>query len=177
LNRKFLYASRESLGFALLIRGLVLLSAGGLVVYLWSPEWMSWASLPIPAALRWLGAPLGLLGMVLLAATVNALGRQFSTSLSIRENHEFITAGPYHWVRHPMYLAYQLVWLGFLFLSANGFVGATGILAFGLVMMCRTPMEEAMMGEIFGEKYLGYCRRTGKFVPKLSSFLCDTRTS
>jgi protein-S-isoprenylcysteine O-methyltransferase Ste14 len=166
LNRKFLYASRESLGFALLIRVLVLGSAAGLLGYLYNPECLQWAYIPIPMALRWLGAPLGALGVWIFAATLKVLGPQFSTSLIIRDNPEFITAGPYKWVRHPMYLGYQLVWLGFLFLSANGFIGGAGILAFGLVMVYRTPQEEAMMREVFAEPYVGYCQKTGKFFPK-----------
>jgi len=170
LNRRFLYASRESLGFALLIRGLVLSSAGGLLGYLYNPECLHWASLPIPVAIRWLGAVLGTLGVGIFAATLKVLGPQFSTSLAIRDNHEFITEGPYKWVRHPMYLGYQLVWLGFLLLSANGFIGGAGILAFGLVMFYRTPQEEAMMREVFTEQYVSYCQKTGKFFPKRSVF-------
>lgn len=170
LNRRFLYASRESLGFALLVRGLVLWSSTGLLAYLYNPEYLQWADMPIPVAVRWLGAPLGVLGVWVFAATLQSLGPQFSTSLAIRENHEFITAGPYRWVRHPMYLGYQLVWFGFLFLSANGFIGGVGILAFGLVMVFRTPQEEAMMREVFAASYVGYCQNTGKFFPKLRSF-------
>ncbi len=169
LNRRFVYASRESLGFALLIRMLVLSSAGALLGYLYEPEWVSWTSLPIPMSLRWLGVPLGALGVVIFAATLRVLGPQFSTSLVLRDNHEFVTAGPYKWVRHPMYLAYQLIWSGFLFLSANGFIGGAGIVAFALVMFFRTPQEEAMLREVFSQEYLSYCQRTGKFFPKYSS--------
>jgi protein-S-isoprenylcysteine O-methyltransferase Ste14 len=37
-----------------------------------------------------------------------------------------------------------------------------------IIMIARTPFEENMMIEKFGEQYRAYMRQTGKFLPKLT---------
>jgi protein-S-isoprenylcysteine O-methyltransferase Ste14 len=86
-------------------------------------------------------------------------------SLAI-EGHTLITDGPYHWVRHPMYTAFATVFTGLFLLSANWFVGASATIAFGAVMMVRTPREEHLLIEVFGPKYRAYMDRTGRFLPR-----------
>ncbi len=74
--------------------------------------------------------------------------------------------GPYHWVRHPMYTSFILLWVGFLFISTNWFIGFTGILGFAWAIVVRTPKEEQMMIERFGEEYIVYMKRTGRYLPR-----------
>ena len=51
-------------------------------------------------------------------------------------------------------------------MADNGFIIAMGILAF-IAMAIRTPKEEANLIEKFGEEYIQYMKRTGRFFPKL----------
>ena len=39
-------------------------------------------------------------------------------------------------------------------------------MAFGVMHVVRTPREELMMREFFGQEYSEYSRRTGRFVPR-----------
>ena len=55
---------------------------------------------------------------------------------------------------------------GFL-LSANWFIGFTGLSAYGLIIVKRTPKEERMMVSRFGEEYIAYMKRPGRFLPRL----------
>lgn len=41
-----------------------------------------------------------------------------------------------------------------------------GRVAFGVMHVVRTPREELMMRELFGQEYGEYSRRTGRFVPR-----------
>ena len=93
----------------------------------------------------------------------NSLGRNFFASLSLSADHELITRGPYRWVRHPMYLCFMGIFFACFLLSANWFIGATGMLAELVIMLWRTPREERMMAERFGEEYELYRKRTGRF--------------
>ena len=42
-----------------------------------------------------------------------------------------------------------------------------GIGAIAMAMVQRTPKEEAMLIEAFGDSYRRYCERTGRFFPRL----------
>jgi len=67
---------------------------------------------------------------------------------------ELITSGPYTLVRHPLYTAVALPWIGFLF---NSWLGAV----IGIVMHigCRrlAPAEEAELSKTFGAAWDNYC--------------------
>ena len=45
-------------------------------------------------------------------ACYRALGRLFTFEMSIRDNHELVTDGPYGWVRHPAYTGILLIVAG-----------------------------------------------------------------
>jgi protein-S-isoprenylcysteine O-methyltransferase Ste14 len=97
---------------------------------------------------------------------LRSLGRNFSTSLTIKKDQTLVTDGPYRWVRHPMYTTFVLLWVAFMLLSANWFIGLTGLLAYALTMTVRTPKEERMMIEAFGDDYRAYMKRTGRYLPR-----------
>jgi protein-S-isoprenylcysteine O-methyltransferase Ste14 len=165
-SRDVFYSRREGLIFALFSRALIIAAIVGVVVYVRSPQRMAWASLPLPTWVRILGLPLVVGGIGLLSWVLIALGRQFSTSLVIRSGHTLVIRGPYRWVRHPMYTTFCLFFLGLFLLCANWFVGVTAGLAYGWVMLVRTPQEERMLLERFGGEYRAYMEHTGRFVPK-----------
>ncbi len=49
--------------------------------------------------------------------------------------------------------------------TANWFLALTGGIAFGLIVL-RTQTEEDNLIERFGEEYLKYMERTGRFFPE-----------
>ncbi len=136
------------------------------VVYMFRPQILSWAALPLPAPWRWLGAAISALAVGLLLWIHLALDRNFSGELRIRRDHTLVTTGPYRYVRHPMYSTFQFLFTGILLLTANGFVGGAGLLVVGLVMARRIEREEQMLLDAFGEDYRQYQARTGKFLPR-----------
>lgn len=145
---------------------LVVVWVGLLLAYAFQVTWIAWATLSLPTAWRWTGAVAGLAGIVLLAWTNHALGRNFSTSLRIRDGHTLVTRGPYRWIRHPMYTAILLAVIGLWLLSANALIGASGLLLMAVVMIARTPREEAQLLSAFGDVYREYMRTTGRFWPR-----------
>jgi len=165
IQKDLIYNPREGWLLALGVRSLVLASGVGLFLYLVDPSLMAWACYPLPTLLRWCGSLVGVLGLFILLSAQTALGRHFSTSLRLRKNHELVRTGPYRWVRHPLYDGYLCLWVSFLLLSSNLWIGGLGIIAFGLVMGIRTPREEKMMQERFGQTYQAYIQETGRFLP------------
>ena len=95
------------------------------------------------------------------------LGRNWSVTLELRQDHGLVTSGVYKRIRHPMYAAIWLIVLAQPLLLHNWVVGSAGIVAFGLMYVIRTPREEAMMRERFGAAYEDYCQVAGRLWPRL----------
>jgi protein-S-isoprenylcysteine O-methyltransferase Ste14 len=97
------------------------------------------------------------------------LGRNWSPSLEVRENHGLITNGIYSRIRHPMYASIWLSAIAQPLLLHNWIAGLLVLPAFAAMWVVRTPREEEMMLRRFGEEYAAYMRRTGRVFPKLRS--------
>ncbi|QLF70678.1 isoprenylcysteine carboxylmethyltransferase family protein [Peteryoungia desertarenae] len=93
------------------------------------------------------------------------LGRNWSVSLEIREDHRLVTGGVYAHVRHPMYASFFLWGLMQLLLIPNWIAGLAGLVSVSLLYIVRQAREEAMMHETFGQEYVHYCARTKRLVP------------
>jgi len=136
-------------------------------VYLINPAWVSWSSLALPAWLRWAGAPLGLLVVPpLLFWTFHSLGKNLTDTVVTRREHTLVTHGPYRWVRHPFYVVVVLLGLSMSLLTANWLLALLGGAAV-MMLVIRTPIEEAKLAERFGDEYRAYAERTGRFFPLL----------
>src|SRR5262245_45809761 len=81
--------------------------------YPFYPPLLAWADLPFPAWLRWCGAGLALATVPFLVWIHRALGRNFSTTIRVRDDHTLVTWGPYRWVRHPMYTLFCVLFAAF----------------------------------------------------------------
>jgi protein-S-isoprenylcysteine O-methyltransferase Ste14 len=108
-----------------------------------------------------------LASLFLFRQTHAALGRNWSVTLEVRENHALITDGIYRYVRHPMYSAFWLWAIAQAFLLPNWVAGFSGIAGFGTLYLFRVRREEQMMLDAFGSGYADYARRTGRIFPKL----------
>jgi protein-S-isoprenylcysteine O-methyltransferase Ste14 len=97
-----------------------------------------------------------------------ALGANWSPLLELGSGHTLVTAGPYRYIRHPMYACFFLHAAGAWILSANHVVGASGLLTFTVIYLIRVPSEEKMMTDHFGNRYRDYMARTGRLLPKLN---------
>lgn len=166
LERESFFNLREGLGLAILFRLLLAASIGGIVAYALDPDWMRWSRAPLPQLLRWAGAPFALAGVLLFDAAQRALGRDFSPSPRVKPGGVLVTRGPYRLVRHPMYAAFLLCWAGYGLLSANWWIGGTGLAAESMLAIFRVPREEAILRAHFGPEYDRYARRTPRFLPR-----------
>jgi protein-S-isoprenylcysteine O-methyltransferase Ste14 len=140
---------------------------GALIIYALFPSILAWAAFSLPAWVRWTGAGITGSALLLLAWVQWSLGKNFSTTLHLRQGHLLVTGGPYCWVRHPMYTALFLLGVGFLLLTANWAVGVPLIVALPILVTVRVGNEEALMIEQFGDKYRAYMQQTGRFLPRL----------
>src|SRR5262249_31570576 len=95
------------------------------------------------------------------------LGRNWSPSLQIREDHDLITNGIYASIRHPMYASQFVFIVAQVLLLTNWIAGIVAAIPFFLLYIIRVPVEEKMMQAQFGEQYEAYMERTGRVFPRL----------
>ena len=132
--------------------------------YLLFPDFFQWASVPLPDWVRWGGVVAGVFCSLLMYWTLSSLGRNLTDTVVTRKEATLVTIGPYRWVRHPFYVTAALLMSSVTLLTANWLIGVTSLI---VLLTVRTPKEEAMLIERFGEQYRDYMTKTGRFVPRL----------
>lgn len=129
--------------------------------------WLDWADYWRPAEALWLGACAMGCGVWLFWRSHADLGKNWSVTLELEQDHVLVTTGVYRLVRHPMYAAFFLMAIGQLALLPNWFAGPSALLAIALLYAVRKPREEAMLLQQFGDTYRQYIARTGGVMPRV----------
>jgi protein-S-isoprenylcysteine O-methyltransferase Ste14 len=137
-----------------------------IIAYMVNPALMAWSAIALPLWVRWSGAAFWMLAVALLLWTLPTLGTNLTDTVVTREHHTLVTRGPYRWIRHPFYVAMALVVVASALIMANWFVFASGAAVFALLAL-RSRVEEEQLAARFGDVYLDYKKRTGRFLPKL----------
>lgn len=127
----------------------------------------SWVYRQWSSTAAWL-PPLGwllvLLGLGFACWARVTLGRNWSATVQLKQDHELIEQGPYRWVRHPIYTGMLLGVLGSVLAIGAPF----GLLALALVgggFVVKLRHEEALMRACFGAAYVDYMRHTKALIP------------
>jgi protein-S-isoprenylcysteine O-methyltransferase Ste14 len=152
--------------FATVLRlaGLVLwISTFGYLIF---PAYFQWAAMPLPSWLRWCGVITGALCSLLMYWTLSSLGKNLTDTVVTRAEAKLVTHGPYRWVRHPFYVTAALLMASVTVLTANWFIGISSVAVLALLAI-RTPKEEQMLIERFGQQYRDYMTMTGRFIPRI----------
>ena len=113
----------------------------------------------------WLGAAVFAGSLWLFRRTHKDLGRNWSVTLELREQHALVTHGVYSRVRHPMYSAFWLWAIAQALLLPNWIAGPAGLVGFGTLFFLRIGREEQMMLETFGDEYRRYVEHTARVLP------------
>ncbi|MGH8233794.1 MAG: methyltransferase family protein [Rhodanobacteraceae bacterium] len=92
------------------------------------------------------------------------LGRNWSGTITVKEQHELITCGPYRLVRHPIYTGMLLAFLGTA-IAQDQWRSLLALVIVWLALWRKWRVEERFMQETFGDKYAGYCRRVPAVIP------------
>jgi protein-S-isoprenylcysteine O-methyltransferase Ste14 len=134
---------------------------------LWLPARLPWLGLrllPRGPAVFWTGAALTLAGLLFSVWARVYLGRNWSGTVTLKEDHELITGGPYGWVRHPIYTGLLLAVVGTAAVRGN-LRGVAAIVLSAAALWRKLGLEESWMREQFGEQYRDYSRRVAALIP------------
>ena len=117
------------------------------------------------SVLTFLGAAMIVVGLGFRAWAVSSLGKYFTATVQIADDHKLIRTGPYGIVRHPSYTG------AFLALTAGGVILESLI---GFVISCiamftayyvRIRIEEKELVARFGDDYVAYQQDTKMIIP------------
>lgn len=157
-------SGQEKALLAVLFAGMFLLP----VVYIFTP-WLAFADYTLPGGAGGLGVALMVGALLVFWQAHRDLGRNWSPTLQILEQHRLVETGLYRWIRHPMYASQWLWLLAQPLLLQNWLAGLLAALAFVPLYLVRVPQEERMMVEQFGDQYRAYMGRTGRVLPRFRS--------
>jgi len=134
------------------------------VIWIVSPAF-SFAEYSLRAAPFAAGCACLVAGLWLFHRSHMDLGKYWSVTLEVREQHRLVTHGVYRRVRHPMYTSLLLYSIGQMLVLPNWVAGPSYLVMFLTLFVFRVLAEERMMREQFGDEYAEYSRRTKRLVP------------
>jgi type IV secretory pathway VirJ component/protein-S-isoprenylcysteine O-methyltransferase Ste14 len=105
-----------------------------------------------------------MLAAAALAAWTLAVFRSWRLAARIERGHELCTAGPFRWVRHPIYLAMDVLAVGSWLWAPTAAVAISVVLV-ALAGDLRARTEERLLHDTFGASYDRYRRQARRFVP------------
>jgi protein-S-isoprenylcysteine O-methyltransferase Ste14 len=95
----------------------------------------------------------------------NELGKNYSFTLQIKNDHKLIKTGMYKYIRHPMYLVLILFGISQMLFLPNK-IGILPILfIIPLFLYFRIKGEEKMLLNTFGEEYKQYIKESKMIIP------------
>jgi len=122
-------------------------------------HWSTFLSNLIPHSVR-----MGLLYIMLIAVGILLWTGRFIISGQERP-HYVVNTGPFRYVRHPLYLAAMLGYIGAAISSFSLFSFAL-LIPIVIFYNYIASYEEKLLESKFGEAYREYERKTGKWLPR-----------
>jgi methanethiol S-methyltransferase len=118
--------------------------------------------------LQFFGAAFVVVGMILLLLAFKSYDLKIFMGLDFSEesdsNEPLVVSGMYRYVRHPLYFALIVLFVGYAMLvpDVRTFVLVGGLLFYIVV---GSILEERKLTQRYGEDYQAYCRKTKRWIP------------
>jgi protein-S-isoprenylcysteine O-methyltransferase Ste14 len=119
------------------------------------------------AVLRWLAAGLGLVCLGLSIECWRRMGKSWRMAVTPDEKTDLVTTGLYKYVRHPIYALSIMLMLCTVVVVPTVPVVVMAAVHVAL-MIIKARNEERFLAGVHGAAYEQYCRRTGRFFPRLA---------
>ncbi len=112
-----------------------------------------------------IGAALLITGISIRVWAIRTLGKHFTATVTLTNDHRLVRSGPYRWVRHPSYLGAFMAIAGCpVFLNA-WWATLIAVLSMTIAYYLRIGVEEEMLSAYFGDQYLAYKKQTKRIIP------------
>ena len=132
-------------------------------------QWLPWLSarfLPDTMIVDWAGLLMVTAGLALAVWARTHLGRNWSGTVTVKEDHELVRSGPYAIVRHPIYTGLLFAMLGTAIILGE-WRGLSALCFLSAAFLLKLRREERFMAESFPDTYPGYRAQVPALVPLL----------
>jgi protein-S-isoprenylcysteine O-methyltransferase Ste14 len=129
-----------------------------------APGWLGERWLAVDADRTWAGTVLVAAGLGLSVWARVLLGGNWSASVTLKEDHQIVRAGPYRLVRHPIYTGLLLAFAGTA-LARGEWRGLVAFAVAAVALWRKLRIEERWLTEEFGARYADYRRQTRALIP------------
>ena len=129
----------------------------------WSPP-MNLRLWPRSAPGYWIGLAVLLAGVAFAVWARVHLGRNWSGTVTVKQDHELIRSGPYGYVRHPIYTGLITGLIGTAICSGT-LRAAIGVAIISAALYVKSRTEELFMRETFPGQYERYRAAVPALVP------------
>lgn len=157
---------QEGIPILILLRLAGLITWGSVVVWIVAPGVFDFARLAVPETVRWCGIGVGLLCFLWIRWVMQSLGSNLTDTVVTREKAFLVMAGPYRWIRHPLYTGVIPCGVFLSMVTETWWFAAMTSLIFVLLWL-RTAKEERNLVARFGDAYRAYMAQTGRFLPRV----------
>jgi len=128
------------------------------------PDWA--ADVPLVFGVRTVAAAVAFVCYLMSLVCWLRMGRSWTMAIVPRQDTQLVTAGPYRWVRHPIYaLSILLMLMSAVVVQTLPMVVAAGLHFY--VMRRKARHEEGHLLNQFGAEYERYCEQVGRFCPRI----------
>jgi protein-S-isoprenylcysteine O-methyltransferase Ste14 len=116
--------------------------------------------------LRWTASLVSVVCLLVTIGCWRRMGKNWRMSIVPDRTTELVTDGLYARIRHPIYTFSVLLMLCSVAVVPTIPMAAVAIVHTAL-MILKAHNEERFLLRTYGERYADYCRRTGRFFPRL----------
>jgi protein-S-isoprenylcysteine O-methyltransferase Ste14 len=150
----------QRLGYTLpIVAAYFLLINGGRMLY---P--LNLRVVPRTAIVAWAGMILCLAGLGFAIWARVVIGRNWSGTVTLKEDHQLIERGPYRLVRHPIYTGILSMFVATAILLGH-LAGSIGVVIVFASFWSKLIREEKVMLNQFPDKYGAYRQRVKRLIP------------
>jgi len=118
----------------------------------------------LPSWTRIFAVPLAVLGVAFAFWARYTLGRNWSSWVTFKKDHELIQTGPYRFVRHPIYGGLLTLFIATALASGRLMFFIAMAIGAGALMV-KMRQVETLMTQHFPETYPAYKQRTKRLIP------------
>ena len=129
---------------------------------------------PIVAGVEWLELVAAVIAIVaaigsvlLIMAAVKTLGKEWSITARMVQDHKLAIKGPYARVRHPIYAGMLGMLVATGLAISHWIVLVAAIVIFAIGTWIRVRIEERLLRETFGTQFDEYARRVPAVIPRI----------
>jgi protein-S-isoprenylcysteine O-methyltransferase Ste14 len=116
---------------------------------------------------RWIAVGIAILAMTATLICWKRMGRSWRMGINPQEKTSLVVAGPWAYVRHPIYALSILLMLCTMVILPTPLMLAAGVVHI-VFLIWESRREEQHLIHQHGEQYVQYCARVRRFIPTLT---------